>query len=144
APASPRPPGPGEEGGPLGRAKQPRCRLDPGRVAECARRCTERDGIGIAVRKEDVCWELEVARPARRRERMPEGDRDVLRDAVGRRADGRPLRDGLHQGEPVELLQPAPLCTPASAGATAPASPGAAAGEGTHPRTTTGAVCAAR
>ena len=61
------------------------------RVAERAR--GDRDGrgatgSGVAVGEEDVRRQLEVDRPARRRERLPERDRHVLRDAVG--ATGRP------------------------------------------------------
>ena len=63
------------------------------------------DRLRLGLLEEHVHRQLEVDRPTRAGERVPERDRDVLRDASRVGAYRRPLRDRLHQRELVELLE---------------------------------------
>ena len=81
--------------------------LDAVRVARVegghARR--SRCAIGLDLLEEDVHRELEVDRAEGARERVPERQRDVLREPLAVRAHARPLGDRPHQGQLVELLE---------------------------------------
>ena len=102
------PPNPaaGDDGGPLGVREQVGRLHQLARLAEGAgRRAGGGNLAGRGLGEEDVHRQLEVRRPARLGERVPEGGGHELRDPLRVGAERRPLRDRPQERELVELLE---------------------------------------